>query len=124
MNGNILENNEELIKYIVDGILEKKGKEIVHIDFQNIGFGPCDDFIICHGDSGIQNKALAESVEKKVKDHLDLKVWHREGKDVAKWILLDYGMVVVHIFQEETRAYYNLEELWGDARVVLIKDAK
>jgi ribosome-associated protein len=115
-----LEGNIELIKYIIDGILEKKGKEIIQLDFKKLESAPCENFIICHGDTGIQNKALAESVEKKVKENLDLRVWHREGMDLAKWILLDYGMVVVHIFEKDTRNYYKLEELWGDADTELI----
>lgn len=119
---NILDNNKELIKYIIEGILEKKGKEIIQIDFSNLESAPCDNFVICHGDSGIQNKALADSVEKKVFDNLDIKVWHREGVEVAKWILLDFGTVVVHIFEKEARDYYKLEELWGDAESELITE--
>ncbi|MBN2480818.1 MAG: ribosome silencing factor [Bacteroidales bacterium] len=114
--------NNKLIKFIIDGILEKKGKEIIHINLEKLDYAPCENFIICHGDTGIQSKSLAESVEKKVKDNLDIQVWHREGVDVAKWILLDYGFVVVHIFQKDARDYYKLEELWGDAELVIIND--
>ena len=117
-----MENNDKLIKFIIDGILEKKGKEIIHINLEKLDVAPCENFIICHVDTRIQSKSLAESVEKKVKDNLNLQVWHREGLEVAKWILLDFGIVVVHIFQKETRDYYKLEELWGDAEVVLIHD--
>lgn len=117
-----MENNGTLIKYIIDGILEKKGKEIIQLDFRRLITAPCENFIICHGDTGVQNRALAVSIEKKVKDNLDIKVWHREGVDVGKWILLDYGMVVVHIFEKDTRDYYKLEELWGDADSELIEE--
>lgn len=117
-----MENNDKLIQFIIEGILEKKGKEIIHINFNKLDAAPCDNFIICHGDTGIQSKTLAEAVEKKVKDNLGLKVWHREGVEVAKWILLDYGLVVVHIFQKDARDYYKLEELWGDADVFIIND--
>ncbi|MBN1158851.1 MAG: ribosome silencing factor [Bacteroidales bacterium] len=117
-----MENNAKLIKFIIEGIIEKKGKEIVHVNLEKLNYAPCENFIICHGDTGIQSRSLAESVERKVKDNLDVQLWHREGMDVAKWILLDYGIVVVHIFQKETREYYKLEELWGDAEMFLISD--
>ncbi len=117
-----MENNGKLIKFIIDGILEKKGKEVIHLNLEKLDSAPCENFIICHGDTGIQSRSMAESVEKKVKEHLNLQVWHREGVEVAKWILLDYGSVVVHIFQKETRDYYRLEELWGDADVFMIND--
>lgn len=119
---NNLDNSDKLIKFIINGIFEKKGKDVIRINFTKLEFRPCDDFIICHGDSGIQSRTLAESVEKKVKDNLDIRVWHREGKEVAAWILLDFGSVVVHIFQKDTRDYYKLEELWGDADVELINE--
>ena len=117
-----MENSDKLIGLIIEGILEKKGKDVIKINFEKQDFGPCDNFIICHGDSGIQSRSLAESVEKKVKENLSIRVWHREGSEIAKWILLDYGNVVVHIFQKDTRDYYKLEELWGDADVELINE--
>lgn len=117
-----MKNSDKLVNYIIEGILEKKGRDVIRINFEKKDFGPCEDFIICHGDTGIQNKALADSVEKKVKENLDLRVWHREGAEIAKWILLDYGSVVVHIFQKDMRDYYKLEELWADAEVALIHE--
>jgi ribosome-associated protein len=117
-----LANNKNLVKYIIEGILEKKGKEVINIDLNKLEFAVCDNFIICHGDSSTQGSAIAESVEEKVKNNLNLRVWHREGLENARWVLLDYSDVVVHIFQKEAREYYKLEELWGDADITLINE--
>ena len=117
-----LGNYEQFLHLIIEGLQVKKGKEIINIDLRKLDYAPCDNFIICHGDSVTQVKALAESVEEKVsftdQGHLN----HREGLENARWILLDYGSVVVHIFQREDREYYKLEDLWGDADITLIKE--
>jgi ribosome-associated protein len=111
-----------LLKYIIEGIQEKKGKEVVNIDFRRLNYAACDNFIICHGESGTQVKALADSVEEKLEDKLKVRVAHREGMENARWILLDYGSAVVHIFLKEVRDYYKLEDLWGDADITMIYD--
>jgi ribosome-associated protein len=117
-----LGNYDQLLKYIIEGILEKKGKEVVNIDLRRLDYAACDNFIICHGDSGTQVKALAESVEDKLEDKLKLRVTHREGLENARWILLDYGSAVVHVFLKEAREYYKLEDLWGDADITMIHE--
>jgi len=117
-----LGNYKKLLGYIIEGILEKKGKEVVNIDFKKLNYVACDNFIICHGESGTQVKALAESVEEKLEDKLKLRVAHREGLENARWVLLDYHSVVVHIFLKEAREYYKLEDLWGDADITMIQD--
>jgi ribosome-associated protein len=117
-----LRNSDQLIKYIIEGIQEKKGKEVVNIDLQRLDYTACDHFIICHGDSATQVKALADAVEDKVEDKLKRRVNHREGVEHASWILLDYGNIVVHIFLKEAREYYKLEDLWGDADITMIHD--
>lgn len=115
-------NHNQLLKHIIEGILEKKGKEIVIIDLRRLDYAACDNFIICHGDSGAQVKALAESVEEELEDKLKIRVTHREGFENAIWILLDYGSAVVHIFLKEAREYYKLEDLWGDADITMIHE--
>jgi ribosome-associated protein len=117
-----LGNYEQLLKYIIEGIQEKKGKEIVNIDLRKLDYAACDNFIICHGESGTQVKALAGSVEDKVEEKLTLRVKHREGQENASWILLDYGDIVIHIFLKETRDYYKLEDLWGDADIIMVNE--
>ena len=72
-------------------------------------------FIICHGNTKIQVEAIAEAIEENVRQKIADKPWHKEGLENAEWILLDYVDVVVHIFQESTRSFYNLEKLWADA---------
>ena len=112
-----------LLTNIIEGILEKKGKEIVDIDLTKINASFCDHFIICHGDSNTQVVAIADSIEKKVHDNLKQKAGHREGLNNAMWVLLDYEDIVVHVFQREVRNYYRLEELWGDARILKIEES-
>jgi ribosome-associated protein len=113
-------NREELIKFIVDGIREVKGHDIIDIELKGLSNSICDDFIICHGTSKRQTDAIAESVEKTVKEKTGAKPWHKEGFQNAEWILLDYVNVVVHIFNEQNRKFYNLEGLWGDAKIKYI----
>jgi ribosome-associated protein len=117
-----LGNHEQLLQYIIEGLQDKKAKKIVNIDLSKLGFAPCDNFIICHGDSGTQVKSLSDSVEEKVDNTLQVTINHREGLQNASWVLLDYGNIVVHIFQRETREYYKLEDLWGDAEITFIKE--
>lgn len=112
-----------LLGNIIEGILEKKGREIIDIDLTKIKSTICDHFIICHADSNIQVNAIADSVEKRVKEQLKVNVGHREGLENAMWVLLDYYDVVVHIFQKEIREYYRLEELWGDGRILRIEES-
>ncbi|MBN2486925.1 MAG: ribosome silencing factor [Bacteroidales bacterium] len=116
-------NNNLLISNIVEGILEKKGKEILVLDLKKIGHAFCDNFIICHADSNTQVSAIADSIEKKVKEGLNIKVHHREGVSNSIWVLLDYNDVLVHIFQTEFREYYKLESLWGDAQITKIEES-
>jgi ribosome-associated protein len=113
---------EDLVKTIIEGILEKKGKQVTIIDLSTINYAFCDFFIICHGDSNTQISAIAESVGDKVKEKLKVKYGHIEGIQNAQWVLIDYSSVIVHIFQKEYRDYYKLEDLWGDAQITKIED--
>lgn len=108
---------DKLVDAIVHGMQEVKGKDIVVLDLEEIPNAICQKFIICHGDSSVQVDALANSVEKQTREQLKEKPMHREGVANAEWIILDYFDVVVHIFRQETRAFYDLEKLWADAKV-------
>ena len=108
---------------IVDSIQDIKGKNILLLDLRNIEEAPTDYFIICEGDSTVQIKAISDKIHKRVSDELRLKPNHREGLREAKWILVDYFDTIVHIFYPETRKYYNLEDLWGDAITKSFKDS-
>ena len=108
---------QEYVDVIVDAIQDKKGREIIELNLEKINNPVTDRFIICHGDSNTQVDAVAESVEKKVKDKLGERAWHKEGYENSHWILIDYGNVVVHVFLKPYRDFYKLEDLWADAPV-------
>ena len=107
-------------KTIIDSIQEKKGQNIVHIDLTRIDNSVCEYFIITHADSGTQVKAIANHIEESLKKKLAVRAYHTEGYENAQWILLDYNSIVVHVFLEQIRDYYKLEELWADAKIELI----
>jgi ribosome-associated protein len=109
---------------IIDAIQDIKGENILKYDLTYLHDAPADFFIICEGNSNTQVKAISDSVHKKVKDKLMLMPNHVEGAQGARWILLDYFSVIVHVFYKETRPYYNLEQLWSDARVTEYQNIK
>lgn len=117
---NIVE--EKVVDLIIEGIKEKKGKEIVSIDLSKLNNPVCRYFVICHGDSNTQVNAIADGIEKILKEKLNEKAWHKQGFENAQWILLDYIDVVVHIFQKEYRDFYNLESLWADGKIKKIEN--
>jgi ribosome-associated protein len=112
-----------LSSVIVEAILNKKGKEPVIMDFTKMNNGLCDAFIICHGTSRTQVEALATSVIEDVKKKKGLNVFHKEGFENAEWILIDFNEIIVHIFQESRRTFYNLEQLWADTMITKIKSS-
>lgn len=113
---------ENLNKYIVKGIQEKKGTNIVILNLKGIGSAVADYFILCTGNSDTQVDAITNSIEKEVLLGAEENPWHREGLKNREWILLDYVTVVVHIFKDDVRSFYGLEELWGDAEIIEVKD--
>jgi ribosome-associated protein len=108
---------EALAEIAVYGMQEKKGMEIVTMDLRKLKSSFADFFVICHGTSDRQVEALADSVEEEIRKATGEKPLHREGGELAEWVLLDYVNVVVHIFQQEKRSFYGIEELWGDALI-------
>lgn len=108
---------DKAIECIVKGIQEKKGKEILSIDLTKLDNAVCRYFIICHGDSNTQVNAIAHSIEKVMEETLNEKVARRQGYENAQWIMLDYFDYMVHVFQKDTREFYNLESLWADGKV-------
>jgi ribosome-associated protein len=101
----------------VDAIAEKLGSDIVMLDMQEITL-LADYFILCNADSTPQFKAISEYVDERATAAGGHRL-HIEGQPISGWVLLDYGQVVVHIFEPRLRAYYNLEELWNKARLVV-----
>jgi ribosome-associated protein len=104
-----------LINAIVEGMQEKKAKNITIINLTKIENSVCDYFVICDADSKIHVEAIADSVEEFTEKRANEKPYHAEGFENAEWILMDYINVVVHVFQKEVRDYYNVEALWADA---------
>ncbi|WP_292011166.1 ribosome silencing factor [Chryseobacterium sp.] len=113
---------QELLDKIVEAIQDVKGEDIMIFDLSNIENSVAQTFIICSGNSNTQVSAIAGSVEKKVRNELKDRPWHVEGTENAMWVLLDYVSVVVHVFQKQVREYYDIEELWGDAKITRIEN--
>ncbi len=114
------DNASSLIDGIIEGIENVKGEEIQIMDLNNIENTPCKFFIICSGNSNTQVLAIVNSIIKKVSKKIQEKPLHTEGLEAAEWVLIDYINVVVHVFQRKTREFYNIEELWGDAKSTLV----
>jgi ribosome-associated protein len=115
-----IENTDRLIAAIVDALENIKGENIRILDLRDIENAVCKYFIICSGGSNTQVNALAGSVQKQVRKSLREKPFQVEGTETAEWVLLDYIDIVVHIFQKSVREYYDIESLWGDAKLTEI----
>ncbi len=111
---------DQLITYILKGIEEVKGKDINILDLRDIENTVCEYFIICNGTSNTQVNAIVNSIQKIVSKELKDKPWHVEGTENAEWVLIDYVNIVVHVFQNHIREYYDIEGLWGDAKITTI----
>jgi ribosome-associated protein len=113
-------DSKDFTNKIANIIFNKKGYNVVILNL--IGLASfADYFVICSADSDIQVKAIADDVDKTLHDE-GIKCWHREGYQALNWVLLDYVDVVVHIFRKESREFYNLEKLWGDAEITTVTD--
>ena len=111
-----------LAEIIVKGMQDKKAKNIVKIDLSEINEAAADFFVVCHGDSDRQVKAIADNIEDEARDSIKERPIHREGEGTARWILLDYGDVVAHVFQGEVRDFYEIEDLWHDGKFTSYQD--
>lgn len=116
------EETEKILDAILEGIKKIKGKEIAIIDLNTINHTECGYFVICHGTSTTQTNSIALSVEETVKEELGINAWHRDGYRNSIWILVDYGDIMVHVFQKEYRDFYNLEGLWADAKMIKLEE--
>ncbi|MCL4118781.1 UNVERIFIED_CONTAM: hypothetical protein GTU68_015940, partial [Idotea baltica] len=113
----IIPEENVLIETIIDSIRDIKGKRIVLLDVRHLHEAPTDYFIICEGESSTQVRAIADHISVRVKKELDTAPNHKEGIQEARWILVDYFDLVVHVFYPEARAYYDLEDFWSDANI-------
>ena len=112
--------SNELSKLVVKGMQEKKAEDIVVLDLRYVPNSVADYFVICTGNSDTQVDAISEAVEEFVSKADDQNPWHVEGKLSREWVLIDYVDVVAHVFKEEARVFFGLEDLWGDAKVTRI----
>ena len=115
-------NNDDLLALIIKGIEDVKGNDINILDLREIENTVCDYFVICNGNSNTQVNAIVGSVQKVVSKELKEKPWHVEGEQNGEWVLMDYVNIVVHVFQKHIREYYNIESLWGDAKITSIEN--
>ncbi len=117
-----MQENNPLLNSIVAGIDEGKGEEIVMMDLREVHASVCDYFVVCHANSTTQTDAIARKVQEQTNKDLTERPWKTEGLSSATWILLDYVDIVVHIFHKNTRAFYDIEDLWADAKVTHLDD--
>ena len=110
-----------LVDKIVEAIQDTKGEDIQIFDLSGIENSVADTFVICSGNSNTQVSAIAGNIEKKVRNDIRERPWHVEGTENAMWVLVDYVSVVVHVFQKQIRDYYDIEELWSDAKITKIE---
>src|SRR5574344_2309663 len=109
------DNAEQIVATTVEAMDALKGKEIVTMDLREIGTAVTDYFVICHANSKTQVDAIADKVIDLVWEKNKAKPYHVEGRDNTEWILIDFVDVVVHVFLQSKRSFYQLEELWADA---------
>ena len=103
------------LRVIADAILDKKGRDVVSLDLRPVGSAIADYFVICDGSSSTNVAAIADNILKLTKEELGLRPLRMQGMENAFWVILDYGHIVIHVFQKEYRDFYHLEDLWADA---------
>jgi ribosome-associated protein len=107
----------KLAQLVAQGMEEKKGSNIVMLDLRKVPNSIADFFVICSGTSDTQVDAISDSVEEFVFKNTKEQPFSREGKRNREWILIDYVDVVAHVFKNEKREFYGIENLWGDAEM-------
>jgi ribosome-associated protein len=107
-------DEESLLHTAIDLIAEKKGERIVAIDLRDVSI-PTSYFVITEGDNPVHIKAIASNLREKFPQ----KAHHREGLSERRWVVLDYGDIVIHVFLREARQFYDIESLWADRIVEL-----
>ncbi len=111
----------EIALLLAQGMAERKAEDIKILDMRNVTGASTDFFVISHAPSDKQVEAIADSAEDELFKTTKERPWHREGYENLEWVLLDYINVVAHVFQQEKREFYAIEDLWGDAEIVPFK---
>lgn len=110
----------ELLKNICKAASDKKAKDIITMNMKGL-ISATDYFVICSAATATQVRAIADNIEEEL-DKLEVHFLHKEGYREGEWVLLDYGDVVAHVFRDENREYYALEELWSSAEITRYED--
>jgi len=106
-------SGSEIVEIAAKAAFDRKALDIIILDLRGLS-SVTDFFVICSGTSDTHVEGIAEIIEEKLEEHNE-RLWHREGERKASWILLDYIDAIIHVFTEDTREFYGLERLWGDA---------
>ncbi|OWR29412.1 ribosome silencing factor [Saccharibacillus sp. O23] len=109
-------NSKELLHIATEAVADKKAMNVVALDLNGISM-VADYFVVCHGNSDTQVQAIATEVRKRAVE-AGANIRGIEGMDSARWVLMDLGDVIVHVFHRDEREYYNIERVWSDAKVV------
>jgi ribosome-associated protein len=110
----------QIVRSAIEGVIDIKGENLVLLDLRGLDNAVCDFFIVAEAQSTTQVNAMADAVHKRVREEANDKPWHVEGAQQSEWVLMDYVSTVVHLFQREARAFYDLEGLWADAPSVAL----
>jgi ribosome-associated protein len=111
-----LTQQEAMMDVIVDSIRDIKGKNILKLDLRSLD-APTDFFIICEGESTTQVSSIADRISLRLKNEQGEYASSLTGKQESRWVCLDYFDVVIHVFHKEAREFYDLEDLWSDAKI-------
>lgn len=112
----------DLKSAIIDAIYDKKGQKITIIDLSKIESSPAPEMIICQARSSAQVSAIGDNIIDEVGRKLHLRPYSADGKRNSQWIVIDYGSIIVHVFQPEVREFYKIEELWSDGKITDLQD--
>lgn len=115
-------NSTDIIKLIIEGIQERKGRKITHVNLSTIESAATENFVICEGTSSMHVSSIADSIREYLHKEAGIKPYNYDGYRNSQWIVIDYGNTIVHVFLPEIRSLYNLEELWSDAPINEIPD--
>ena len=112
-----MNNKTDIVKLVTEGIQDRKGRKITHVDLSDIESAAAQNFVICEGSSTMQVSAIADSVREYLHKNAGIKPYNYDGYQNSQWIVIDYGHTLVHVFLPNVRQHYNLEELWSDAKI-------
>ena len=115
--------SKALSEWISQGMIEKKATDIQVFDLRAVQHSIADFFVLCSGNSDTHIDSISQTIEKYVFDQARQKPWHKEGYLNKEWVLIDFVDVVAHVFNKEKRAFYDLEKLWADAKISILKDS-